>query len=387
MMKQIEEIIDEIKTSISNGGRSIYRAPLADAWPMRIALNPPTKNSVGGGDWSKKVWDWAHSIKEFARKNNASLEDKKALGVILPSHIVIQDEQSACRCVGMTKELKRRDRILNKCKAYNLNNEITWTFISKTRNEENFSDAKIDLLLKAGIWCRNNNTKGMTSRQIPVPGVQGKLLDNKKNRDIVCLIAEKDDLGLVDAESIVMINNLGPSSPYKFTAALPGKKDNRSQGRPKNIPHTVIIIENEITFRWFPDMPGAVAIQGNGYKAEKYIPRLTWLSEVEDIVYWGDMDADGLKILAGIRNAGVNCRSILMDYESFKKYEFLGTSENKDNKKIKFNLDEPTPDGLSEDEAKLFVYLNKKDTQYRRIEQEKIPYEDALRLIKNEPKR
>jgi hypothetical protein len=44
------------------------------------------------------------------------------------------------------------------------------------------------------------------------------------------------------------------------------------------------------------------------------------------VVYWGDMDADGLEILDGFRAAGVPAVSILMDAAAYEAWEHFGTN-------------------------------------------------------------
>lgn len=379
LMKEIADIKSEIKKSIIDGIRSIYKPPQEGAWPMRIALNPPAAGPMNGS--YDKARKWALSIHAFA-KNNALSYEAAENWMSIPTHIIVPDEKVSCACVGMENELKRRDAILAKSRKHGMSETDAWTFLFKVKDENKFPDTQIDLILKAGEWARGHDTTGMTARQIPIPGVQGKILDNKTNRDLVCLIAGKDDLGLIDAASMVMIHDLDPSAKYEFTCALPGRKDDKGQARPEKMPKTAIVVENKATFRWFPNCPDTVVIYGEGFKADKYIPEITWLPEVENIVYWGDMDTAGLKILAGIRQAGIKCRSILMDDESFERYKYLGTKEDKNGKPIKFDENEPVPDGLTDREARLFKVLNSKSAGYRRIEQEKIPYADATMAIR-----
>lgn len=377
-MKEIADIRSEIKASLTRGARNIYKPPQDDAWPMKIALNPPSANSMAGS--YSKIRKWALAIHTFAKDNRMHYETTENwMGI--PTRIIVPDEKTACACVGMTNDLERRDDILSNCRKRGMSETDAWTFLSMVKDKDRFPDAKIEILLKTGTWARGHVTKGLAPRQVPIPGVQGKILDSKTNRDIICLVAGKDDLGLIDAESMVYIHNLDRSAPYEFTCALPGRKDDRSQARPEKIPHTVVIVENKATFRWFPSMHDTVVIYGEGFKADKYIPEITWLSEVDDIVYWGDMDTAGLKILAGIRQAGIKCRSILMDDAGLAKYGHLGTAEDKNGKPIAFDPNEPVPDGLTDEEARLFKTLNSKNAECRRIEQEKIPYKDAIGLI------
>lgn len=379
-MIQEQEIITKIRKSVLGGSRSIYKSPADDAWPMRIPLHPP-KADHAKGEWAANVQKWARSMYSFADENGFVLETgMTSLKLRLPTYIIIPNEQTACRCIGESVKLKRRDIILAKCRNIDMSEESSWEFVSRTKDMES---SQIDLLLKAGVWVRDHDTAGLAPRQIPIPGVQGKILDSKTNRDIVCLVAGKDDLNLLEEKGIVMIHHLDPSVPCVFTFAVPGSLDQRLQAKPEKIPHTAVIVENKATFLWFPAMKDTIVIYGEGFKADKYISKLSWISEIEDVVYWGDIDTAGLDILAGLRAAGVLCRSILMDDTAYERYKELGTSLDKNNNPISFDPNRPAPNGLTDNEARLYMLLNAPGSSCRRIEQEKIPYEDAMLLIKS----
>lgn len=46
-----------------------------------------------------------------------------------------------------------------------------------------------------------------------------------------------------------------------------------------------------------------------------------WIRDAEAVIYWGDMGADGLDILDGLRAAGIPVRSIFMDRAAYQRWE------------------------------------------------------------------
>ena len=60
------------------------------------------------------------------------------------------------------------------------------------------------------------------------------------------------------------------------------------------------------------------------------------------IVYWGDMDADGLEILSTLRESGIECDSILMDCDAYDLPQ-IGTDRTERSAKIAMREPKPTP--------------------------------------------
>jgi hypothetical protein len=121
----------------------------------------------------------------------------------------------------------------------------------------------------------------------------------------------------------------------------------------------VFIVENKITTLAFPNIKDSIVIFGSGYKVG-VLKNTKWLQEKE-IVYWGDIDADGFAILSQIRGYFPHLKSMLMDKQTFYKFKDF-TVKSKQNIKELPNL--------TKDEKEL--YLGIKDN---RLEQEKIPFD------------
>src|SRR5690606_14311446 len=65
-------------------------------------------------------------------------------------------------------------------------------------------------------------------------------------------------------------------------------------------PRVVVVVENLESLLALPDRAGVVAVHGQGYAA-RHLHRTGWVAAA-DIVYWGDIDTDGLNILSAVRS-------------------------------------------------------------------------------------
>jgi hypothetical protein len=81
----------------------------------------------------------------------------------------------------------------------------------------------------------------------------------------------------------------------------------------------VFIVENKITTLAFPNIKDSIVIFGSGYKVG-ILKDVEWLKDKE-IIYWGDIDADGFAILSQIRGYFPHVKSMLMDRQTFDKFK------------------------------------------------------------------
>ena len=141
---------------------------------------------------------------------------------------------------------------------------------------------------------------------------------------------------------------------------------------------SVIIVENRDTFVDFPRIGRAVCILGDGKAVIPVLEQLSWLREISRVIYWGDMDLDGLMILASLRLRGTDCESILMNLDSYRRFQEVGTDRDKRGEIIRVDRYPADVKGLTDRESDLYKQIRAKALCYPRIEQEKIPYEVAL---------
>lgn len=75
--------------------------------------------------------------------------------------------------------------------------------------------------------------------------------------------------------------------------------------------HTVIATENQVNFLALPEQPGTLALYGGGYGFSS-LRGAAWLRECR-VLYWGDIDTHGFRILDQLRAIHPHVESVLMD--------------------------------------------------------------------------
>jgi len=133
---------------------------------------------------------------------------------------------------------------------------------------------------------------------------------------------------------------------------------------------TVIITENLMNIECLPPMKKGIAIFGQGNAAE-LLHRVGWLDHCK-VYYWGDVDEHGFHILARLRRRFSNVRSLNMDITTLERFRNLSGTGEKAGKE---------PSNLTEDERAAFKIVERDNL---RLEQEKIPEEYALLVLRNE---
>ncbi|WP_158583961.1 DUF3322 domain-containing protein [Salinibius halmophilus] len=118
---------------------------------------------------------------------------------------------------------------------------------------------------------------------------------------------------------------------------------------------TLIVVENLQSGLVVPNIEHAVVVCGTGN-------HLNWLGAdwVKDkkVIYWGDIDSDGLTLLARARAMQPNLVSVMMDVNTFEQFNHRATQGNSCG---------AVPTDLTEQEALLFERLHQ---QPNRLEQE-----------------
>lgn len=358
----------------------------SDPYPLKISLAAPSGRKLS--EAAEGFSAWKQSIMSFAERMGCpvALENRKVpkttAVIAVPVSIEVPSADAAIAIIGTKARsavascADRWGRLRDRAFAPEAAAEFIW----KTRKRTNID---FELLVAAADWARSHETQGMTPRELPIPDMQGKLLNPKGDRLLVALLAGKPDLGLLDRPKKVELKYLDPSSPTGFGLCVLGTQDERDLARPSYPCRFAIILENRDTFNSFPMAgicgSGAVAILGNGNQGPTVITQIPWLAEIPDIYYWGDMDTDGLEILARYRRAGLNCKSLLMSYGNFISLEKYGTTWTKDNKKIRSHPeDSELARYLTYGERRLYQALCAGELPKSRIEREKIPYVEVL---------
>lgn len=137
----------------------------------------------------------------------------------------------------------------------------------------------------------------------------------------------------------------------------------------------VFIIENEISYLAFPDVPDAIAIFGAGFAAET-LKTLSWLDR-KKIVYWGDIDTYGFVILDRLRERFPDVRSMLMDRPTLLAHQSQWVTEDTPINRSLVHL--------TEEESDLYRALVEGHHGSRvRLEQERVRFSRVQRAVADE---
>lgn len=126
--------------------------------------------------------------------------------------------------------------------------------------------------------------------------------------------------------------------------------------------------QNKVNFLTFPLIPNSIVIWGKGYGVASI--KESELLKSTELIYWGDLDAQGFEILSQFRSYFGQVKSLLMDKATFDNYfeKECGTPS-----KISVKLN------LTTEEEELYQYI--KVNNYR-LEQEKIPQRYVIEQLK-----
>lgn len=170
-------------------------------------------------------------------------------------------------------------------------------------------------------------------------------------------------------EPLVRIRLLDGTLATKFFNGVDDITIPVSQFLKLKIPITkAFIVENKVNFLTFPSVANSIVIWGRGYGVAS-IKDSELLKNI-DLIYWGDLDAQGFEILSQFRSYFAHVRSLLMDKATFDYYY---EKERGTPSKISVKLN------LTTEEEELYQYI--KVNNYR-LEQEKIPQRYVIEQLK-----
>ncbi|MDR1077537.1 MAG: DUF2220 domain-containing protein, partial [Propionibacteriaceae bacterium] len=132
----------------------------------------------------------------------------------------------------------------------------------------------------------------------------------------------------------------------------------------------VIVCENLASVVNLGPLPGCVAVHGLGHDVGELGP-VPWIRSAR-VLYWGDLDSHGFRILAQARQTWPQTESILMDEATLDRFSWLAVPEPKPHR---------SPIGyLTAAERAALARLREGGL---RLEQERVEWTWAWRVIKH----
>jgi hypothetical protein len=204
---------------------------------------------------------------------------------------------------------------------------------------------------RVALWLRDNPEPGVYVRQLSLAGVHTKFIET--HRRVIDELVETLRQSALPADELAdEINPDVPAEPGSLlgqpTARTPGARfaarhgfvhppelvrfrmldpDVPLLGEARDLTVTaeafsslrlsvnsVIITENLVNFLAVPERPGTLAIYGGGYGFSS-LRDAGWLRDCE-VLYWGDLDTHGFRILEQLRAVHPHVASVLMDEET-----------------------------------------------------------------------
>jgi hypothetical protein len=361
-----------------------HLAGTADAFPHAFPLGRPTAAALKAdyADIHARTLAW----QDWARSRGVELvyESRVAKGgstQALPTHAMVESIDHAAELVAG----EWPERLARGCERLTVMRERYPQVVDVDRVlrlVDPYSVVDFDLLVTVADWFLADPSRaalGITPRQVPIPGVHAKWLQG--HRAGVQALTGLDDLGLLPTHPPrIHFTYLDPD----HRAAGARVHDSATVGdmfEPAYVPEVVVISENKDTAIHFPQIPGAISVEGVG-KGGKTPAAFPWIRNAPVVVYWGDIDRDGYEILNGYRvDFDRDIDSILMDLATYEAYEEFGTGLDQHGRSLQSG--DPRPVGrLHDDERAVYLrVLDAEHTGHRRIEQERIPLDRALEAV------
>lgn len=356
------------KGEVPLGTSGLTGRGLAETWPQVHAM------SLVWADWLAAAGPGVVVERRGVSVHGASQQ--------LPAKLVVADLDTAARLVGgewLERLRRNRSRLTALLADFPTHDDLP----AILRAVDSWSDVDVDLLRRAALWFAAPHDRGLTARQVPVTGLGTKWLARREA--VVRRLAGVDDLGLVRGRPPrVHLTYLDPDHAVaggrRHDVATIGDVDTVAYR-----PRIVLISENRDTAQLFPPVPGGIALEGEGRGAGA-IAALGWVWPAEQVVYWGDMDPDGLEILDEFRAAaqphGVEIRALFMDLAAYERWERFGVDLDHQGKALGPRTPRAVPH-LEPAERALYERLCSPEwTRHRRIEQERIPLAQAAALVR-----
>ncbi len=291
----------------------------------------------------------------------------------LPKRVFFETERDYLKCLKKEKEVAQ----------FKINVEHISTrmpqlqdwLCSNVLKVVEYSDRWPDLL-KVCQYFDQNPRPNLYVRELSI-SVHTKFIEQHKKilRSLLEAILPVDQLGSLEGEKdytfekrfslkyrepLIRLRLLDHSLQYKCGIPVTDLSIPISEFRQLNLSiNRCFITENLMNFLTLPFHKESVAIFGSGYAVQN-LKTVPWLCHCS-IVYWGDLDADGFKILSQLRSYFPQTISMMMDLETFNQFTEFAVS-------VEGAIAASLPH-LTEEELTTYTHLV---THQKRLEQERI---------------
>jgi hypothetical protein len=295
----------------------------------------------------------------------------------LPTQVLFDSEDQFFSAIQKTKEVE----------AFKTNIKATldafpdarpW-LISHVRWVVEFSEAWPGIIA-VGAYFLKSPRPNLFVRQLPIP-VHTKFIEEHReviNSLLLAILPREhispqaysfeDRYGLKKIQPLVRFRLLDPGLVARFN--FPDDELGLRLDRFARLPIeglNIVITENLMTLVCLPAIVGGIGIWGQGNAAD-LLSGIGWLDRCR-VLYWGDIDEHGFHILARLRKALPEVRSVMMNLQTVTDLkDLVGKGEP---------AGQP-PVNLTVEERAAYDVIREKNG---RLEQEKIPLHYSIRMI------
>jgi hypothetical protein len=339
----------------------------ADARAWIRALEEDSKNASGAG------YDVI-----YAEINHRELGANR-----VPDAIVVASEDDALSLIGKRRSAETFDRLVQVTREA-CPELIPWIARRPLALLEHADDWPTILALLG--WFRSHPRPGLYVRQIDVPGVHTKFIEERRK-----LLAELLDLvlpfetisgdavgvtgferryGLRSKPALIRFRILDPRWRIGGLSDIATPAEQFAE---LDLPiRHVFITENEINGLAFPEAAASIVVFGLGYGLER-LACVPWLRD-KAVCYWGDLDTHGFAILDRLRAIVPAAQSFLMDRDTLMGHQEMWGREP-------LRHDKPLA-RLTPEECRLYDDLRlDRLGQCVRLEQERVRFSSVERAL------
>lgn len=378
--KQIAACAERWLVEMVEGYLDKQRFAVNPQWPYEFGVKQPSKGELMQD--SDACIAKARAIRAWAQSHGCQYDEKpRSLGAYcgttpLVTRVRIPNERAALDAVGRQCAQRYRavqQRLSHLRGEFGVSEDVLATVVHKLKD---VNDLDFELVCQAAHYFAQHDATGMRPRAVAIPGFSAKWLGGKSSvrRKAICLLLGRDSLDFEERPGEIRLRYLDPAHrgyPDLYVTQ-PWHAADCARFR------YAVIVENKDTYQEMPQIEDCVCVFGCGRAANRMVSLLPWLADMPHVAYWGDMDADGLEILSGIRESGLDCDSILMNMGAYARYQRFGTEYTEQGRKVEPRKAGAVP-GLRAEERKLYEALcTGEGVGYLRIEQERIPIADAV---------
>jgi len=345
----------------------------ARSWPVSLPIGKPS-----AAEFTRRTADVREHLKRWRGVDVGRVlwEPVTYRGGSEPVDVPVQwalDSPSewvaACAEGAVRKEFERLSRLVTAADPL-----FHRTLVRQRHLLQDKPEAEISQAIKLAGVLSPGCAAGRPLRALGVCGVDTKFFERHRALIVQLLDARFDgqvsDLGLEafldaldESEHWLLVAPLAPGL-LPFAQQRVRAREIATQPLPGS---HLVIVENERCLHQLPSLPGTVAILGAGLNVEWLCA--TWLQD-RRIAYWGDLDTWGLLMLSRARERQPHLEPLLMNRNVFDS--LAATSAVVESSPA----GEEPPDGLTDPERELYLYLRK--LEKGRLEQEMVPREQVM---------